>query len=97
MPGYFTTTPQLIAEGTAKYVFYCYASGWPKPSFTWLKNGTEIKDGDVDKSYVLIKRPGGLELNILSVTKEDHQGHYSCVARNIFGERRYGILLKVKS
>ncbi|KAM7447994.1 hypothetical protein ABFA07_003900 [Porites harrisoni] len=95
-PGYFTTTPQLIAEGTTKYVFHCYASGWPKPSFTWLKNGTEIKDGDVDKSYVLIKRPGGLELNILSVTKEDHQGHYSCVARNIFGERRYGILLKVK-
>ncbi|CAH3172935.1 unnamed protein product, partial [Porites lobata] len=95
-PGYFTTTPQLIAEGTTKYVFHCYASGWPKPSFTWLKNGTEIKDGDVDKSYVLIKRPGGLELNILSVTKEDHQGHYSCVARNIFGKRRYGILLKVK-
>ena len=95
--GYFTTTPQVLAEGTVKYVFHCYATGWPEPSFTWLKDGKKINNGDALKSYVLTKRPGGLDLDILNLRRNEHAGIYTCVARNMFGEQQRNITLFVGS
>lgn len=81
-------------------VFHCYASGWPKPSFTWLKDGMEIKDGDALHSYVLTRRAkgldSGLDLDILYV-RQEHTGQYSCVARNRFGEEQHNINLFLES
>lgn len=81
-------------------VFHCYASGWPKPSFTWLKDGTEIQDGDAQHSCVLTERAkgldSGLDLDILYV-RQKHAGRYSCVARNRFGEEQRDINLFLES
>ena len=76
-------------------VFHCYASGWPKPSFAWLKDGKKIKNGDALNSYVLITRPNGLGLQIIYVRQKEHAGRYSCVAKNKLGEQRHDILLSV--
>ena len=93
--GSFTTTPQVLSEGQNP-VFHCYATGWPEPSITWLKDGMDIKTGDAMNSYVLTRRPGGLDLDILYVRKKEHAGRYSCVAKNKFGEQRHEILLAVE-
>lgn len=77
-------------------VFHCYASGWPKPSFSWFKGETEIQDGDAQHSYVLTERAQGLDLDILYVRAE-HAGRYSCVARNKFGEEQHDINLFLES
>ena len=81
-------------------VFHCYASGWPTPSFTWLKDGTEIQDGDAEHSYVLTERANGLDsgldLDILYV-RQKHAGQYSCVARNRFGKEQHHINLFLES
>ena len=92
--GFFTTTPQFLPEGQNP-VFHCYASGWPKPSFVWLKDGKKIKNGDGLNSYVLTARPSGLDLHILYVRQREHAGRYSCVAKNKLGEQRHDILLSV--
>lgn len=78
-------------------VFHCYASGWPKPSFAWLKDGKEIKDGDSMHSYALSRRAGGLDLEILYVRQKEHAGRYTCVAKNKFGEQQHDIILSVNS
>ena len=77
-------------------VFHCYASGWPKPSFSWFKGETEIQDGDAQHSYVLTERAQGLDLDILYVRAE-HAGRYICVARNKFGEEQHDINLFLES
>ena len=81
-------------------VFHCYASGWPKPSFTWLKDGVKIKDGDALHSYVLTERAqgldSGLDLDIL-YARPEHAGQYSCVARNRFGVEQHDINLFLQS
>ncbi|XP_078377261.1 contactin-6-like [Oculina patagonica] len=96
--GFFTTTPQFLTEGRNP-VFHCYASGWPKPSFAWRKDGKEINDGDALNSYVLTKRAfglnAGLDLDILYV-RQEHAGRYSCVAKNVFGEQQHNINLFIK-
>ncbi|RMX45502.1 hypothetical protein pdam_00008431 [Pocillopora damicornis] len=96
--GFFTTTPQILLEGHNP-VFYCYASGWPKPSFTWLKDEVVVKDGDGNHSYGLTKRNGlllsGLDLEIFYVRQKEDEGRYTCVAKNKFGEKRYQIKLFV--
>lgn len=98
--GFFTTTPQILLEGHNP-VFYCYASGWPKPSFTWLKDEVVVKDGDGNHSYGLTKRNGlllsGLDLEIFYVRQKEDEGRYTCVAKNKFGEKRYQIKLFVNS
>ncbi|XP_022799417.1 hemicentin-1-like [Stylophora pistillata] len=94
--GFFTTTPQYLSEGQDP-VFHCYARGWPKPSFTWLKDEVVIKDGDGNHSYALTTRNSGLDLKIFYVRQKNHEGRYTCVAKNKFGEKRHEVNLSVKS
>ncbi|PFX20018.1 Toll-like receptor 1 [Stylophora pistillata] len=94
--GFFTTTPQYLSEGQDP-VFHCYARGWPKPSFTWLKDEVVIKDGDGNHSYALTTRNSGLDLKIFYVRQKNHEGRYTCVAKNKFGEKRHEVNLSVKN
>lgn len=84
----------MLSEGQNP-VFHCYASGWPEPSFAWLKEGRKIKNGDANNSYVLIRRPGGLDLDIIYVRRQEHAGRYTCLVNNTIGEQRHHILLSV--
>ena len=93
--GFFTTTPQVILEGHNP-VFHCYANGWPTPSFTWFKEGEELKSGDAMNSYVLTRRTDGLDLEILYVRQQVHAGLYTCLVKNKFGEERHDIRLVVE-
>ena len=60
------------------FTMRCEASGLPRPTYTWLKDGRP-----------LTSVPGDLEVtaNVLTfgVAHERHQGMYQCLASNTWG------------
>jgi len=80
-------TPELV----------CAASGWPVPSLSWWRRGSEIHDGDYDYSYMIRKVDGNqLSMKILLI-EGYHHGTYSCRAENIFGVSEEYVNIMVKS
>ena len=94
--GRYTTSPQLVHAGTDP-TFHCYASGWPRPTVTWLRNSSEIRNGDNEQSYKLNRREDGVDLTILSVSQKEHAGLYTCLAENKMGRLQHAIIVQVMS
>ena len=82
----------LMTEEEAQ--FHCFAEGFPKPSVTWLKEGIQLHDGDLDGTVTLNNRGNGLDLQIHSVEMQ-HAGNYTCWARNKLGNTSHHILVLV--
>lgn len=67
----------------------CSASGFPFPTITWLHNGTDIDETDVD---ITIQEGSGDDFGTVSSylrindTEIPDSGEYMCVASNGFGD-----------
>lgn len=70
---YFDTTPKhTVAIAKSKVVLECLANGYPKPRFTWLKDGLQISLGS--QGYSMLGQ-GNLMIQSVSVS---HAGTYTC-------------------
>ena len=74
-------------------------TGWPVPTVTWLMNGKELKDGDMNQTIALEKNSEGdqfnLSLHILDVDLR-HAGNYTCEAtNNKYRSKRRNVLVTV--
>ncbi|KAM6169148.1 muscle, skeletal receptor tyrosine-protein kinase isoform 5-T5 [Rhynchocyon petersi] len=76
-----------IIEGL-KAVLPCTTMGNPKPSVSWIKGDTALKEN----SRIAVLESGSLRIH--NVQKED-AGHYRCVARNSLGTA-YSKLVKLE-
>ena len=68
------------------FTISCYATGEPKPSFQWMKNGEPV----VSKwgtSYLYVPRANGMDLKIIGIGKSE-AGSYTCAVKNKLGEAR---------
>jgi len=72
-------------------VLKCHASGWPRPHFTWLKDGNiMVPEAAEEKEEDLLRKP----VHIFSILREDSQpGNYTCMA----GESSASITVASKS
>ena len=93
-PGHFTTSPQLAFAGESP-VFHCFARGWPTPNISWWKNSSKIRNGDINGSLMLRNRKNGVDLSVLSVSRREHAGRYTCLAENSIGSATHHIQLHV--
>ena len=56
----------------------CHASGWPRPQFTWLKDGNPlVPEASKETEDEMVKKP----VHIFSTLRDDPQpGNYTCIA-----------------
>ena len=73
---------------------HCFASGEPKPSFQWLRNGKAIQDDPMHSSYALLSRRNGLELKIYAISHRE-AGLYTCSCTNRVGIAQYTVQIIV--
>ena len=68
-------------------VLKCHASGWPRPQFTWLKDGNVmVPEAADEKDEELLRKP----VHLFSTLEEDFQpGNYTCMT----GESSASIIL----
>ena len=72
-------------------VLQCHASGWPRPQFTWLRDGNVmVPEAAKETDEELLRKP----VHIFSTLREDPQpGNYTCLA----GESSASIMVASKS
>ena len=75
-------SPLVIVEGESVSIV-CYATGEPKPSFRWFKDGKPIKS-KFGTSYYYVPRTNGMDLKII-IARKSEEGFYTCVAENKLG------------
>ncbi|RWS11618.1 hemicentin-1-like protein [Dinothrombium tinctorium] len=80
-----------IPEGSRFSTFCTLMSGSKPVSFTWLKNGKNIKEN-------LINIESFEQHSMISIekVKAENAGNYTCIARNTFGSDKYTISLSIK-
>ena len=66
----------------------CDASGFPRPTITWTKDGQPLSEG----GRIAIFRNGSLSIS--SALASD-SGEYSCIARNRLGENEVSSTIRV--
>ncbi|KAJ3606061.1 hypothetical protein NHX12_028104 [Muraenolepis orangiensis] len=86
-PPTFTKTPPSAVEALvgSRLSLSCVANGNPDPSITWLKDGAELRDQDVEGGTLLLR----------AVTRE-LRGQYGCRASNPDGNITHVTTLQVK-
>ena len=76
----------------------CKALGLPLPDMKWLKNGLELKDGDLNGTVSIFKWSTvggrGSDLRVFRVERQ-HAGNYTCQAQNKYNTRRQSITVSV--
>ena len=83
---------EVLMQGEDKEIS-CKADGWPLPSLRWIRSNSEIIDQN-DKTFHLISGTGVLVLQVKTASQK-HQGRYTCVANNTFGEDRETVNISV--
>ena len=78
----------MVVNESGAASFLCKVKGNPEPWVTWLKQNSSLL---TDKRFV--QSSGGLM--ITDVTSQDG-GMYTCVAKNILGERKSSATLNVQ-
>ena len=79
-----------------KCVLTCQAAGTPDVTFTWLRRGSNIQEGD---KYGLVSSTVEVmsvktELEIKTVSSDDYD-NYTCIASNGLGDVRHHVALSV--
>ena len=79
-----------------KCVLTCQAAGTPEVTFTWLRRGSNIQEGD---KYGLVSSTVEVmsvktELEIKTVSSDDYD-NYTCIASNGLGDVRHHVALSV--
>lgn len=70
-----------LEERFVKVVFFCEASGFPRPIIRWLKNNSTLTGG------IVIQNGSSSSLELLHLAKrEENLARYKCVAKNPLGE-----------
>uniref|UniRef100_T1IIZ0 receptor protein-tyrosine kinase n=1 Tax=Strigamia maritima TaxID=126957 RepID=T1IIZ0_STRMM len=76
-----STFRHVFVRAGEETVLRCDATGDPKPSIEWVKNGRPISKHTISPRK---KKDGGSKLKLDSPQKEDN-GQYTCVAINVAG------------
>ena len=79
--------PRVLIE--REIVLYCYVSGHPVPTLTWLKDGTDVVIGG---HYSLVENGQGLKI---ADAEPASAGRYTCAAANDAGRREHDLVLDV--
>uniref|UniRef100_A0A3Q3BSP8 Neuregulin 2a n=1 Tax=Kryptolebias marmoratus TaxID=37003 RepID=A0A3Q3BSP8_KRYMA len=72
--------PILVDEGN-KLTVKCEATGYPVPTYTWFKDGNELKKGGLVK----IRNTRKFSRVQISKAKPEDSGNYTCVVENPLG------------
>uniref|UniRef100_A0A8C9RRX0 Neuregulin 2 n=1 Tax=Scleropages formosus TaxID=113540 RepID=A0A8C9RRX0_SCLFO len=83
------TNPGLVPEG-GKLMLKCEATGNPTPTYTWYKDGSELKRS----KEVKIKRNSKIQIN---KAKLEDSGNYTCVVENTLGKEITTSTISVQS
>ncbi|XP_068705109.1 uncharacterized protein [Montipora foliosa] len=60
--------------------------GWPNPTLSWWRHGSQIHHNDLDETYYVKLSPDRKELTLTVVfISGKHHGKYTCLAENMFG------------
>uniref|UniRef100_A0A8C9WAH4 Neuregulin 2 n=1 Tax=Scleropages formosus TaxID=113540 RepID=A0A8C9WAH4_SCLFO len=83
---------QLLEEGD-RLTLKCEASGNPSPTYTWYKDGSELKKS---KEIKIKSSKKNSRVQINRVRLED-SGNYTCVAENLLGKENTTSTINVQS
>ena len=79
---------KIVLEGKSLDL-RCKASGAPRPTITFFKEGAQIASG------VMNYRVRGNRLQVTKSSYPNHDGTYTCHAKNMFGEESVNVTVLV--
>lgn len=86
----------LFAGGS--HVLKCHTWGIPSPAVKWMRNGQELKDGDLNGTISLGEHGVvgliTIELHFSNV-QSAHNGNYTCESRNKYNTKRLNLTVLV--